>query len=339
MIAEGEEGDRLYMIEEGKVEIYKDGVTLAHRTAGDHFGVMALVDETKRSANVKTVAKTQLKSIEGEKLKELSHHAEDSIFFKILLNHLHYQQSALRNMNLTTIQETKQKLEVAKKNITFSQFFLFTLTILIFYMFLLGIFLEWKEYLHTDFYISTAVPLIIAVLGIASYRYVKISGFPPSFFGMTTQNWKAHIKESLAWTSVFLLLLTLAKWLMITFIEDYQGQTIINVKRIMRFELHWVLLFYTLYVIFSPVQEFIARGVYQSGLQNLFTGKYATFNAIILSNLLFSSFHLIFNLYFAIVTFIPGIFWGYMYARQKSLVGVGLSHILIGVYSSFLGMH
>ncbi|MEZ4885428.1 MAG: cyclic nucleotide-binding domain-containing protein [Chitinophagales bacterium] len=339
IIREGEEGDRLYMIESGEVEIYKDGITLAYQEAGEHFGVMALLDETKRSANVKATKATQLKSIDTDAIKTLSGKAEESIFFKIMLNHVTNQQAALRTMNIATIKETKEKLEEAKKNISFSNFFLFTLTILISYMFLLGVFLEWKEHIHTQFYLSCAVPLIIATLGIACYRYVKNSGYPLSFFGVSTENWKAHLKESLIWTILFLLLLTIVKWLQIQYMNGYQDKAIIDIDRIFRFELHWVLLFYGLYIIFSPIQEFITRGVYQTGLQKLFSGKYATFNAIVLSNLLFSSFHLVFNLYFAIVTFIPGIFWGYMYDRQKTLVGVGFSHILIGVYSSFLGFH
>jgi len=339
IIEEGEEGDRLYMIERGTVEIYKDDITLTHLITGQHFGVMALLDKSTRSANVKTVTPTQLKSIDLKALKALSDNAEDSIFFKILQNHLHNQQDILRTMNVANIHETKQKLAEAKKNLSFSSFFLFTLGLLIFYMFIMGIFLEWKESIHTAFYLSCAVPLMLTILGIAAYRYTQNSGYPPAFFGISTAKWKADIKESFIWTVPFLVLVTLVKWFQVQYVEAYQGESIIDLDRIFQHDLKWVLLFFGLYVLFCPIQEFITRGVYQTGLKNLFTGKQATFRAILLSNLLFSSFHLLFNLYFAFITLIPGIFWGYLYDRQKTLVGVSFSHILIGLYTSFLGFH
>ncbi len=339
IIREGEEGESLFMIESGKVEIYKDGVVLAEKGAGEHFGAMALLGENKRSANVRALSDTVVKSLKGESLKKLSDEATKSVFFKVLLNHIEEQQATLQNMNLATIKETKAKLKEAKKRISFSQFFLFTLGIMLLYMFVLGIFLEWKEELHQMIYLAIVLPISVLSIGGLCLMYAKKSAYPLRFFGLSLENWKGHLWESFLWTLPVLVLITATKWVYIHFISEVQGQALMDYNSIFRYGVGWSVVSYTVYAAFCPIQEFMARGVYQSGLKELFSGSHATWYAILLSNLLFSSSHLLFNLYFSIVVFIPGLFWGYLYARQKTLVGVSFSHIIVGLYASFLGFH
>jgi hypothetical protein len=94
-----------------------------------------------------------------------------------------------------------------------------------------------------------------------------------------------------------------------------------------------------LYAIFSPIQELIARGAMQSSLHEFLTGPRANLWAIVLSTLMFTQIHLHLTPAYALAVFFPSLFWGAMYARQRSLVGVSISHILIGVYVAFfLGM-
>jgi hypothetical protein len=42
------------------------------------------------------------------------------------------------------------------------------------------------------------------------------------------------------------------------------------------------------------------------------------------------------SLGYAVVALVPSVFWGIMFARQKTLVGVSVSHVLIGLYVAFL---
>jgi membrane protease YdiL (CAAX protease family) len=58
--------------------------------------------------------------------------------------------------------------------------------------------------------------------------------------------------------------------------------------------------------------------------------------AIVVSNLVFSAAHAHIGLAFAVATFIPGLFWGWIFARTNSLLPVSLSHFLIGGAGIFL---
>ena len=39
---------------------------------------------------------------------------------------------------------------------------------------------------------------------------------------------------------------------------------------------------------------------------------------------------------FAVASFVPGLFWGWMYTKHHSLFGVSVSHILVGVWATFV---
>jgi hypothetical protein len=87
------------------------------------------------------------------------------------------------------------------------------------------------------------------------------------------------------------------------------------------------------YAVFSPIQEFIARGGIQSAFQELLISKHKSLIAIVLANLMFSMTHLHISTVIAIVVFVPGLFWGWLYHRHKTLIGVCVSHIIVGLFA------
>jgi len=335
LIRVGEVGDHLYLIESGKVAIEKDGVTLGYKSAGDHVGTMALLDKSTRSADVRAIEPTHAQSLTIEKIREISNIGEQSTFLKIVLNHLNDQQAVLRKMNDSTIEEVRQKLEEARKCISFGDFFMTVLAILLLYLFLMGTLLEWQV-LRTKTYMYIIGPSFIGIFGFIAYNYVRKSNYTFEHFGLSFKNWKTHVRQATLWSLGFVAVVTILKWLAIQLVPAYAGAPVFDFHRFYQDNWMTLVLIKVLYVLFAPIQELIVRGILQGGMQHFLSGKGAVTRSIILSNLIFACGHIPANLWFAVLTFIPGLFWGWMYAKQGTLVGVSLSHILIGLYASLL---
>ena len=58
--------------------------------------------------------------------------------------------------------------------------------------------------------------------------------------------------------------------------------------------------------------------------------------SIVVSNLVFSAVHVHIGLAFALLAFIPGLFWGWLFLRTNSWLGASLSHLFLGGAAIFL---
>ena len=100
-----------------------------------------------------------------------------------------------------------------------------------------------------------------------------------------------------------------------------------------------VILYALFYIAFVPLQSFLANGVVQSLILDCATMKHKVFVSCATSTVFFASLHLQFDYIYVFIMFVPGACWSYMYARQRSLLGVSISHSIIGVYAFiFLGL-
>ena len=48
---------------------------------------------------------------------------------------------------------------------------------------------------------------------------------------------------------------------------------------------------------------------------------------------IFSAAHLYVSPGLAVIAFVAGLFWGWLYARQSGLIGVSVSHVLLGLWA------
>lgn len=111
IIRMGDDGDYLFVIEEGKLECYKDieGVSTVVKTceAGDVFGELALLYNTTRAANVRACSKCTLWQLDRETFNAIvkdaaaSKRARYESFLKqvpLLKNMTSYELSQVRPM-------------------------------------------------------------------------------------------------------------------------------------------------------------------------------------------------------------------------------------------------
>jgi NADH dehydrogenase FAD-containing subunit/uncharacterized membrane protein YphA (DoxX/SURF4 family) len=72
IIRQGEQGDTAYIVQSGRVEIIKSGKKVGELAAGDFFGEIALVSDTKRTATVRCLTACELTVLSREDFHSLS---------------------------------------------------------------------------------------------------------------------------------------------------------------------------------------------------------------------------------------------------------------------------
>jgi hypothetical protein len=162
------------------------------------------------------------------------------------------------------------------------------------------------------------------------------SEYPLNFYGLTLKNWKWSLVEGILWSIPAMACTVLLKWIMIQvrhldvpLIQGYQ-EAFRNLSPTMIFIL------IAAYLLLTPLQELVVRGGVQSSLQQFLSGKYRVMLAIIVSNLIFSMTHLHMSIAMGLFVLFYGIYWGFLYARQGNLVGVSVSHLLVGGFGFFV---
>jgi CRP-like cAMP-binding protein len=66
VIVQGETGDRFFLIEDGQVEVFEDGVFRRNEGPGESFGEIALLHDVRRTATVRTTMDTRLLALERD---------------------------------------------------------------------------------------------------------------------------------------------------------------------------------------------------------------------------------------------------------------------------------
>jgi CRP/FNR family cyclic AMP-dependent transcriptional regulator len=84
VFTEGDAGDRAYLIQDGEVEITKNGLLLATLKKGELFGEMALVDDQPRMATARALTDVSVVIIGRDSFREKLAKADP--FIRGLLN-------------------------------------------------------------------------------------------------------------------------------------------------------------------------------------------------------------------------------------------------------------
>ena len=80
------------------------------------------------------------------------------------------------------------------------------------------------------------------------------------------------------------------------------------------------------------MQEFVARSGIQAPLYAFLHGSEMKrrWFSIVASNLVFTAAHAHISLAFALAAFLPGILWGWIFAKTNSLFAATVSHLIVG---------
>ena len=169
--------------------------------------------------------------------------------------------------------------------------------------------------------------------------YIRYSGEGLEYFGVTTKRWKQSLLDSLIASVVFLIFFVLLVYFL-------KGQSLNHVHRVLSIAFHLGGPGFFLYLFHCYAQEFLARGIMQTGLCKLISvenSKLRLFLAICMASLAFGVIHAPFGFPAVVAVIVFGIIFGYVYVRTGNLIGVTLFHCFSGkcffALLIVLGMH
>lgn len=203
------------------------------------------------------------------------------------------------------------------------------LVILSGWIFISSFVIKYAGIVQNTSYIS--IPAIFLIFLISIFQ-VKNSIFPPSYYGLNLRKWGKCTLEGVLFTLPILIAGTLLKMYLVKYAPSFHNKNLFAFDLSVPSAFTTVLLQPLIYVLFTPVQEFIARGILQTCIKFSLSSPHRVFWSIILSNLCFAALHAFLSPIFAAAAFVGGLLWGWLYARQGSLVGCSVSHALIGGY-------
>ena len=350
VIEEGSAAARLlYIIIEGEVALCKKGRSpltnlpfdyeIEVRRKKEIFGWVSVLDGCPQPVTV--VAKTPLTVAildlrERGGLGSPSRHTINDIIAELR----HYLSGSARSSFEYRVASLQQEAEFARYRGAVGSIVITALALLSFYTLALSMLPRFASDLKVNFVLS---PIIIVFFAAFFFPVIRRSGFPPSFFGFCLDNWRTAVPFSAIVSLAFLASLVFLKWILIATVPQLHGLSLIGFTDIRiggqdETDTAWYWVALSLYLLLTPVQEFVARCGIQAPLYAFLQGselKRAGLS-ILVSNLVFSAVHAHIGLAFALLAFIPGLFWGWLFLRTNSWLAASVSHLFVGGAAIFL---
>jgi len=339
---------KIYIIIDGQIGLLKEGLSpiesqptsyeLSVMRRGEIFGEMSFVDG--RPSAVSFVTKTDVTlavvDLSAARRRSATRRLHDVVAGK-LRHHLtrHADESVALRMNTLQLENEFSAYRNGVGHIVVT-----ILCLLSFYTLTLSFMPSFKSVAHANFVLS---PLIILLFSLSFIPIIATSGFPLRFFGLRLDNWRPALSLSVRASLLFILLFAIAKWVLISTSPSFAGVPLIDSADV-EVSGHlvpmtgWYFIALVAYLLLTPMQEFVARSGIQAPLYAFLHGSEAKrrWVSILASNLVFAAAHAHISLAFALAAFLPGMLWGWIFARTNSLLAATVSHLLVGGAGMFL---
>lgn len=313
-------GDVLFL-KKGKAEFIKkmkigfSRIETLH--PGDWFGEI-FVGAEKREVSLRPLEKIEVVFLSVEEMG--SDPALFPLFQKIVAGVTFKMRAALKETEEGLIRSLVEKTLIDKVHAETGDALIFAFAFLMVYLTVFVVLPpSWKEAA-----IVWGTSFAVLLMACLSAFLMRRSGSSLQHFGLTWKGGWKHAGEAVLFSLPILGALFLLKWFFVLRIPAFQEMPFIEENFGKGLGILGV------YLIFAPLQEFVVRGFLQTTLRTFFRGPRRVFWAILLSNMLFEIFHIPAGIGLSLGSFFLGLFWGWLYERQKSLLGPSLSHYLIG---------
>jgi CRP-like cAMP-binding protein/membrane protease YdiL (CAAX protease family) len=333
---------KIYIILDGQISITKQAVSPLESRVADYelavlrrseiFGELSFLDG--KPSSVSFLAKTDVLlavlDLSASSRRETIRRVRDVVAGK-LRSHVAKQADKTIMLRMNGVQLENQ-LAAYRNGV--GHIVTTTLCLLSFYTLTLDLLPGFKNVTHANFALS---PLIILLFALTFIPVIATSGFPGRFFGLQLDNWRPALFLSLRASALFLVAFLFIKWVLINTSPGFAGASLIGSAQIeiegkTASSTPWYWFAFATYLLLTPMQEFVARCGIQAPLYAFLHGSELKrrWCAILASNLVFSAAHAHISLAFALAAFLPGLLWGWLFAKTNSLFAVTVSHLVIG---------
>lgn len=331
IIKEGDVSRDFFLIISGTVEILKHQVPghthqVATLSLGDTIGELGIIDHEARSATIRVLEETTVLRIDIKAFEDITKDTQISLLtYHNLATNLSHR---LKHTNEITVGALENSLQQAKDKIYMGNAMVSFFIMSGLYTILSDIFSRSPQYFLYCF-------LALALIFLTTLM-IK-SGYSMEFYGITTRNWKNATLESLVCSVLMILIITLIKYFSIQLAPQLSQEPLIRIQQeVPQWQEEGSFFWLFLYIIVSiPIQELIFRGCLQGTIQHFLISPYKGLIANFTTSLIFCMTHFFISPTFAFFTMVVSLIWGAMYIHQKTLIGVTLSHILVGIW----GLH
>ena len=329
LVREGDPATELLVIEHGEAVVLKRGAGGEHEInrlrAGDSIGEMALFDRVPRSASVRAQGPVRTWALPLHDIVALAE-ARPSLV-PVLVDIGALVAERLRLSSERAAAEAERVLAEERTRAVMGRFTLLLLGAYTLYTWVLGTAVQVKQaFGHSEFFTVPAILVCCAIL----FVFMRVSRYPAAFFGLTLQHARRDIAEAVLFTLPLMAGAVAIKLALVHWLPAMQGEPVFRMLAPGNAFNPWLAL---AYVVFAPFQELLYRGGVQGPLAHFLAGRWRDWLAIVGANIIFSAAHLYVSPGLAVMAFIAGLFWGWLYARQRRLAGVSVSHVLLGFWA------
>lgn len=332
IVTEGEEARSLFLLVEGEVEIVRRGEgdtvhVLERLSAPTHFGESALVGGA-RMATVRAVDPVMVAEVSVEDFMAVAR--ERPGFADVLFQVMQSSADHLRRASDRAVEQLDRALAESRERMRIGRFLLLIIGGMTAVTTIVRIVGSRRDLGVPSTYFT--VPLIL-VITLATVVYLRSVRMPLHVFGLTRRDAPRFALEGAVLTLPLLIGTLLYKaWLI-------QGTELPLIQALDPASPPKPLWLLAVYAVFVPFQELLIRGVGQGLLRSFLTSPRAAVEANVGANAIFLSAHLYISVQMSVVAFLCGLYWGWMFERQRSLVGASVSHLLVGVFAlHFVGL-
>ncbi len=327
VLAEGSVATSMYMLESGEVAVLKRSAAgtaheIGRMTGRTLFGELALLGMKERTAAVRAITPIRVVEMPAEAVMQMSPKSCAVILARLGQG----VAGRLRAATDVTVASLEKAVAESETRVRMGYFMVAVMAVFTAFTTLLSTAAEVERRLGRAEFVT--IPLLVAVTGVVIV-FVRKTGYPARFFGLRVGDWRRQVRDALVWSAPVLLLTVAVKIYLLR-----TGRVPASEGIFLAFSTPGGpnLLLILAYALFVPSQEFICRGAVQGPLEEFLVGRRRVLVSILISNGVFFVTHLKTSLILAIVSGICGLGWGWLYHRHKSLIGVSLSHALIGIW-------